>query len=90
MGLYELSAAHQNPVDVQVDAVAGLVAPGGRVEGGADVELVRQRLAHPRPHPRPRIRPRRLRAARAVLVLNCVENLGGSSLNNCNNTINRR
>ena len=86
MGLYELSAAHQNPVDVQVDAVAGLVAPGGRVEGGADVELVRQRLAHPRPHPR----PRRLRAARAVLVLNCVENLGGSSLNNCNNTINPR
>ena len=88
MELYELFASHQNPVDVQVDAVAGLVAPGGRVEGGADVELVRQRLAHPRPHPRPR--PRRLRAARAVLVLNCVENLGGSSLNNCNNTINPR
>ena len=86
-------AAHQDPVDVQVDAVAGLVAPGGRVEGGADVELVRQRLAHPRPHPRPGPRPRpcvrRLRAAAAVLVLNCVENLGGSSLNNCN-TINRR
>ena len=64
--------AHQDPVDVQVDAVAGLVAPGGRVEGGADVELVRQRLAHPRPHPRPRPC---VRAARAVLVLNCVENL---------------
>ena len=81
--------AHQDPVDVQVDAVSGLVAPGCRVEGGADVELVRQRLAHPRPHPRPRPCVRRLRAAAAVLVLNCVENLGGSSLNNCN-TINRR
>ena len=27
-------------VNVEVDSVAGLVAPGGGVQGGADVELV--------------------------------------------------
>ena len=62
----------QAGVDVEVDSVAGLVAPGGRVQGGADVELVTQGLADSPPHHGPWLRGSPLRA---VLVLNGVENL---------------
>ena len=64
----------QAGVDVEVDSVAGLVAPGGGVQGGADVELVAQCLAHSPPHHRPGLWGISLRA---VLVLNGVENLSG-------------
>lgn len=40
-------------VNVEVDGVAGLVAPGRRVQGGADVELVTEGLAHSPPHHQP-------------------------------------
>ena len=59
-------------MDVEVDSVAGLVAPGGRVQGGADVELVTQGLAHSPPHHGSWLRGSPLWA---VLVLNGVENL---------------
>ena len=61
-------------MDVEVDSVAGLVAPGGRVQGGADVELVTEGLAHSPPHHQPGLRGISLWA---VLVLNGVENLSG-------------
>ena len=61
-------------MDVEVDRVAGLVAPGGGVEGGADVELVADGLTDLAPQHLPGLG----RApVRAVLVLNGVENLSG-------------
>ena len=73
-----LLSTDQLRVDVEVDGVAGLVAPGGRVQGGADVELVTQGLAHSPPHHGPRLGRSPLGA---VLVLNGVENLSGSHNN---------
>ena len=42
---------HQHFVDVEVGGVAGLVAPGGGVQSRADVQFVRERLAHAVPDP---------------------------------------
>ena len=65
-------------VDVEVDGVAGLVAPGGRVQGGADVQFVTQGLADSPPHHRTGLGGIPLGA---VFVLNGVENLSGSHNN---------
>ena len=42
---------HQHFVDIEVGGVAGLVAPGGGVQSRADVQFVRERLAHTVPDP---------------------------------------
>ena len=70
----------QAGVDVEVDSVAGLVAPGGGVQGGADVEFVTQSLAHllSPPHRSPGLGRGLLGT---VLVLNGVENLSGGHNN---------
>ena len=42
---------HQHFVDVEVGGVSGLVAPGGGVQSRADIQFVRERLAHAVPDP---------------------------------------
>ena len=42
---------HQHFVDVEICGVAGLVAPGGGVQGGTHEQFVRESLTHPAPDP---------------------------------------
>ena len=71
-GEHLLVTSHLAGVDVEVDRVAGLVAPGGRVQGGADVQLVADGLTDLGPQHLPGLGRG---PVRAVLVLNGVENL---------------
>ena len=48
----DATGTDQAGVDVEVDSVAGLVAPGGGVQGGTHEQFVRESLTHPAPDPK--------------------------------------